>query len=143
MIHRKIIYLYLMLFANTATLSPVQTQVKTISNEDELLSLFDQTEPTIVMGSMEACPHCKTIGPLFDDLSKKNRSICFVKANGLTTKMHVHVKNESSRQNTDFKIIGYPAFVFIKDKKIVNVVIGATPERLENAIRCLLTNTPF
>lgn len=143
MIHRKIIYLYLMLFANTAALSPVQTQVKTIANEDELLSLFDQTKPTIVMGSMEACPHCKTIGPLFDHFSKKHQSICFVKANGATTKMHVHVKNESLRQNTDFKIIGYPAFVFIKNKKIANVVIGATPERLENAIRCFLTNTPF
>lgn len=115
------------------TTTSLHSQLKTISNEDEFLCLIDQTNPTIVMGSMETCPHCKVITPAFENYSKKNKGITFVKANGPAVNMHGAVKRESKGKG-DFKIIGYPAFVFIKDKKIDSVVVGATPETLERAI---------
>lgn len=125
-------YLHIALLLNVAT-TQLQAHVKTISNEDEFLCLIDQKGPTIVMGSMENCPHCKTISPVFENQSKKYKNILFVKANGPAINMHGTVKRES-KDKGDFKIIGYPAFVFIKDKQIKSVMVGATQEILEKAI---------
>ncbi|MBI2353201.1 thioredoxin family protein [Candidatus Dependentiae bacterium] len=113
--------------------------ISTIENEDQFLSLIDQDKPTIIMGSMETCPHCKIITPEFETLSKKHKSISFVKVNGLRTKMHEHIKNESLKQGTSFKIIGYPSFAFIKNKKIVYVLIGGDPKKLKDIINQFLT----
>lgn len=131
--NKKFVYLASLLLINLVTTQEMHPGIKTISNEDEFLCLIDQNEPTIVMGSMETCPHCKIIAPTFESYAKKNKTISFVKANGPAVNMHGAVKRESKGKG-DFKIIGYPAFVFIKDKKIDSVVVGATPETLEKAI---------
>lgn len=133
--NRSILYANLLLLVSVTTMLSAQSCVKTVDKEDQLLSLMDQNGPLIIMGSMDACVNCKTIAPLFSDLAKKNKSITFYKANGPAIRMHEHIKNESSRQGTDFKIIGYPAFVFIKDKKITDVIVGAIPERLETGVK--------
>lgn len=130
---KRFVYLSGLLLLNLITTQELHPRLKTISNEDEFLCLIDQSEPTIVMGSMETCPHCKIIAPVFENHAKKNKAITFVKANGPAVNMHGAVKRES-KDKGDFKIIGYPAFVFIKDKRIDSVVVGATPETLEKAI---------
>ena len=132
--NKSIACLKALLFIAITTSLQLQAHIKTITNEDEFVCLIDQKHPTIVMGSMDACPHCKTITPIFENHAKKHPSISFIKANGPKTNMHGVTKRESQGKG-DFKIIGYPAFVFIKDKKIVNVVVGGTPELLEKAIK--------
>lgn len=130
--NKKLIYLSSLLLISLTTLK-LSPGIKTISNEDEFLCLIDQSKPAVVMGSMENCPHCKIIAPVFENHSKKNKKISFFKANGPSINMHGAVKRESKGKG-DFKIIGYPAFVFIRDKRIDSVIVGATPEILEKAI---------
>lgn len=131
--NKKITCLSIILLMNLIP-AQLRSNLKAITNEDEFICLIDQSEPTIVMGTMEACPHCKIITPIFEDQSKKNKNISFVKANGLAINMHGVVKRESKGKG-DFKIIGYPSFVFIKDKKIDSVLVGGSRESLEKAIK--------
>ena len=103
LLNKNIIYITLVACIFTHS-QHIQSHIKTILNEDELVCLIDQKHPTIIMGSMEACPHCKTITPLFEDQAKKHTSINFVKSNGPKINMHGVVKRESQGKG-DFKII--------------------------------------
>lgn len=150
---KSILYITSILWISTIMATPEPIQI--IETEDELLTIIDSNTPTIIMGSMEHCPHCKHIDPVFTSLAKQhtasinkkktaslrkkdrssldknNKKIAFAKTNGPSINMHEHIKRESKER---FQIPGYPIFIFIKNKQIDSMLIGGTPEHLESAI---------
>ena len=134
-------FLYLNLIATLSITSSLQTKLQPVTTEDQFLGLLDQSNPVIIMGGMEACPHCKIITPVFENLSdqKECKSVCFYKSNGPAIGMHKHVERESAGKG-DFKIPGYPAFVFVKGRKIDSLVVGGQKEQLTEAVQKFCNN---
>ena len=129
-----ILYSSILLCIKITTIETLTSNIKTIDKEDQFLAIIDQKEPTIVMGFMDNCPHCKHIAPVFEKLSQKHKKISFVKANGIKINMHEHVKHESKNKG-DFIIPGYPSFIFIKNKRIYSVLIGGDQKSLTDAVK--------
>lgn len=117
----------------------IQEAIKSISKEDEFLNLIDQDNPTVVMAWMDNCPHCNTIKPVFNELAhdKKHKGIKFASVNGKALKIHKHVERETKDYDKPFKVAGYPSFIFIKNKKIADVLVGGNEEKLKQKIKQL------
>lgn len=111
-----------------------EQHIQKISTEDAFLSLLDDTKASIVFCFMDNCPYCKMINIIFEKLSHlpQYKKIQFAKANGPRLHIHQHVARESKNQ---FQIPGYPVFVFINNKKIDRILIGANKEKLETALK--------
>lgn len=117
-----------------------QDLVKAIATEDAFLSLLDQDSPTVVMCWMDNCPHCNTIKPAFNKLAQepKYKKISFAQANGPALKIHKHVARETEHSDKPLKIPGFPSFVFIKGKRIVDVLIGGNEDKLKQKLKSLI-----
>lgn len=111
--------------------------VQNITTEDGFLSLLDQSKPAVVLCSMDNCPHCQMISPIFEKKASLYKKVAFYKANGPSLHIHDHVQRETKGK---FKIPGYPVFLFIKNKKIDNVLIGASKDKLDAAIKDFVSN---
>lgn len=138
MILKKNLFLYLN-FIFLITLSNLTwtkaNRVKIIQTENDLLtSYLDSNKPAIIFCSMNNCPHCEMVKPAFNKIASQEKygHITFALANGPKLHIHEHVKRETDGK---FKIPGYPVFLFIKDKKIKNVIIGADKDKLNDEIK--------
>tara|TARA_Y100000588_G_C14277702_1_gene935227 strand:+ start:7081 stop:7491 length:411 start_codon:yes stop_codon:yes gene_type:complete len=121
-------------YTNNNLAKNTKKSITNINTEDHFLSVLDQKKPSIIFSSMNHCPHCNMIEPEFTKLAqnKKYNKIQFMKTNGPALNIHKHVKRET---NNKFKIPGYPAFLFIKDKKIHHVTLGANKDILHTKIK--------
>lgn len=111
------------------------TKVDEVVMADELFKHMTSQNPTIIMGFMNNCPHCKTLTKFFETLPKKYSKINFVMVNGPKLSLHKEVAKLSENK---FKIPGYPSIVFIKNGKIKDIQIGGNPKTLEEKIKTLL-----
>jgi len=105
-------------------------KIKTI---DELLAKLTAQELTIIMGSMNGCHFCKKAEPIFKKYAQDNPDIDFYTTNGLKTNM----AREVNKLDSTIKIRGYPAFLFIKDGKINDHLLGVNIEQLDKKIKAL------
>lgn len=114
-----------------------EESIKKIATIDQFLTILDSVEPTVIFASMKNCPHCKIVKPKFKNasLNKKHHKIKFTQVNGPALKIHKHVARESKDK---FKIPGYPSFIFVKNKKIVDVLIGGEIKELEQKLKNLM-----
>lgn len=110
-------------------------QVEEVVMMDEMFKHLTSQKPTIIMGSMNHCPHCKTLTKFFETLPKKHEKINFVMVNGPKLNLHKQVAEFSDNK---FKIPGYPSIVFVKNGKITDLQIGGNPKTLEEKIKQLL-----
>ena len=86
------------------------------------------------MASMNGCYFCKKAKPIFQKHAQEHSDIQFYIVNGPKTNFAQLVYKESDNV---MKIRGYPAFVFIKDGKIQDYLVGAKIEELEKKIKLL------
>lgn len=105
--------------------------IKTI---DQLLQKLTAQKPTVIMGTMDYCYFCKKAEPIFKKHAQKYPNIDFYITNGPRTNMAQHVHKESDNK---IKIRGYPAFIFIKNGKIIDHLLGINIEQLEQKIKAL------
>jgi thiol-disulfide isomerase/thioredoxin len=105
-------------------------EIKTI---DELLQKLTAKQLTIIMGSMNGCHFCKKAEPIFKKYAQEYPDINFYTTNGLKTNM----AREVNKLDSTIKIRGYPAFLFIKDGKINDHLLGVNIEQLDNKIKAL------
>ena len=144
-------YLYFIILLSQSTVHSEATSVKSadlssseavsaIPTEDAFLNALDQAKPIVIMCWMENCPHCNTIKPIFYQFAqdKKYKNISFAHANGPDLKIHKHIARETQAYEKPLKIPGYPSFIFIKDKKVVDVLIGGSEDKLKQKLRNLL-----
>ena len=111
------------------------TQVEEVVMADELFKHMTSQKPTVIMGFMNNCPHCKTLTKFFETLPKKYGTINFIVVNGPKLSFHKEVAKLSDNK---FKIPGYPSLVFIKNGKITDLQIGGNPKAVEEKIKTLL-----
>ena len=109
--------------------------IQTIKSSEDLIEQFTNQKGTVIMGSMDGCPHCKVVEPIFKKHAEQNPNIDFFVTNGLKTKMYQYVKEAT---NDTIRIKGFPAFLFIKNGQIQDHLLGARIEELEKKIRALL-----
>lgn len=111
----------------------LESLVALIDTEDQLLAALDSQKPTAILLFMNNCTYCKTITPIFQKhaLEPRFKKVNFLQANGYDLKAHTHVKRESKDQ---FKIPGYPSVLFVNKGKIVDVLIGGDPTKLEQKL---------
>lgn len=110
-------------------------QVEEVTMMDELFKHLSSQKPTVIMGFMNHCSHCKTVSKFFETLPQKYNKINFVVVNGPKLSLHKEVAKLSEN---NFKIPGYPSLVFIKNGKISDVQIGGNPKAIEEKIKTLL-----
>ena len=115
----------------------LESLVALIDTEDQLLAALDSQNPTAVLLFMNNCTYCKTITPVFQKhaLEPRFKNVKFLQANGYDLKAHTHVKRESKDQ---FKVPGYPSVLFINKGKIVDVLIGGDPTKLEQKLNSFI-----
>lgn len=111
------------------------TTVEEVVMADELFKHLTSQRPTIIMGFMNNCPHCKSLTNFFETMPKKYNNINFVAVNGPKLSLHKEVAKLSENK---FKIPGYPSIVFVKNGKITDLQIGGNPKTLEEKIKNLL-----
>ncbi|MBP6892132.1 thioredoxin family protein [Candidatus Babeliales bacterium] len=111
------------------------TKIEEVIMADELFKQMTSQKPTIIMGFMNNCPHCKTLTKFFETLPKKYTTINFIMVNGPKLNLHKEVLKLTNNQ---FKIPGYPSIIFIKNGKIKDMQIGGNSKTLEEKIKILL-----
>lgn len=68
------------------------------------------------------CGPCKTIAPLFENLSKKYPEILFLKIDG-----DIYLHDEMEK----FKITGFPTLIVLKNGKEIHRSLGFTTKTME------------
>lgn len=112
-----------------------------ITTGEDLLATLTSKKATVLMGNMQGCHFCKMVKPIFEKHAKKYSNISFYIVNGLTSFL-INDKKQNLAQivyekNNKIKIRGYPTFLFIKDGKIQDHLMGVNIEMLEDKIQSL------
>ena len=77
---------------------------------------------------MPWCGYCKKIEPEYKAMSERNPNVIFLEVNMENDKIN---GGEIAKR---FKVSGYPTFIFIKNEKYVDEVVGASMESLQDKI---------
>jgi thiol-disulfide isomerase/thioredoxin len=109
----------------------LKKEIIEIKDVDTLLAAFTKKEPTVIMGTMDGCSHCKHVIPTFQSYSSQFPLINFLIVNGPQKNMGQLVYKET---NNTIAIRGYPAFIFIRDGKIQDCLLGTNIEQLEHML---------
>ncbi len=138
--HRLPIFLFVVFLAQSYSVlisHPIlpPDHIEEVVMADEVFKYLTSNHPTIILGFMNNCPHCKTLMNFFKTLPKKYDTINLVIING--PRLHLHTEVAKLSENK-FKIPGYPSVVFIKNQKIKDLQIGGNPKILEEKIKKLL-----
>lgn len=91
-------------------------------SEQESAFIRNNVRGVIFYGSA-ACPHCRSIAPLYEDLANKHNQIAFA-----------HV--ETSLVDVE-GLDGVPTFVAYKEGKAVDHVVGANSAQLISMVEAL------
>ncbi|GBC04634.1 hypothetical protein RclHR1_05790015 [Rhizophagus clarus] len=70
------------------------------------------------------CPPCNMIAPKVEAFSNDYTDVIFLKVDG----------DESPDLTTEYKISAFPTFLFFKDGKLVETIVGAIPDKLKENI---------
>ena len=138
--HKLFVVLFVTLFVqNTAFLFGhvilPPNENSTITLTEDLYAALSSQRPTVILGFMDHCPHCKTLMPFFEKLEIKYPKARFFTVNGPQLSLHKLVAQLSDNK---FKIPGFPSVVFVKNRKIVDLQIGGNKDTLEEKIKKLL-----
>ncbi|MEE9439832.1 MAG: thioredoxin [Saprospiraceae bacterium] len=106
-------------------------KVKAIEITDKSFNELIETDKGILLDFYAAwCGPCKVMGPIIDELSVK------YKDQAIIGKVDTEINHELSGF---FKIKSIPTLVFIKDKKVIEVINGLVPKpNLEEMIEDLI-----
>ncbi|KAH8857193.1 Thioredoxin H-type isoform 2 [Schistosoma japonicum] len=103
-----------------------------LRSNDELKALIkDETTLIIVDFFAMWCSPCRMIAPKFEELSKKYPAI-FVKIDVDEFKVN---KSETIETALQYDIEAVPTYVAIKGGQIVDVIVGASIENVEDMIK--------
>lgn len=106
----------------------IEGVVREVTTEDGLHMALTSSNPTVVLGYMDPCPHCSSIKPNLATLAKKYPKINFITANGPRLVMH---KKVAALSNNTIKVPGYPTTVFVNNGNIIDHVIGGNKQKLD------------
>ena len=77
---------------------------------------------------MPWCGYCNKIKGEYEEMSKRNPNVIFLEMN------MEHDKANGGEVAKRFQVTGFPTFVFIKDEKYMDEVVGANMEGLQDKI---------
>ncbi|KAG6551768.1 hypothetical protein Mapa_006859 [Marchantia paleacea] len=77
------------------------------------------------------CGPCRIMSPIFTELSKKHENIVFLKVD----------VDEFQEIASEWEVRAMPTFLFIKDQKIVEKIVGANKDELESKVRSFAEET--
>ena len=117
---------------------PPHSHIAEITQINDLQTLLTNTQPTVIMGYMNHCPHCNKLLKYFESLPKKHSKVSFFITNGPHVKLHEQIAKFKKDKNNNFKIPGYPSLVLVKNGKPLNVQIGGNEKTLDENIKNLL-----
>mmetsp|Transcript_10014 Transcript_10014/g.27694 ORF Transcript_10014/g.27694 Transcript_10014/m.27694 type:complete len:143 (-) Transcript_10014:248-676(-) len=112
---------------------PQQQQVRCLSSvitlsDGEAVEKFRQVKPkSLLYFTAVWCPPCKTIKPVYEEMSTKYSDIGFGKVD----------VDENPEAAEEFQIQAVPTFVFFNGKDQVNRFSGADPNQLEGLVKDL------
>jgi thioredoxin 1 len=104
-----------------------------ISNSAAFDAKLEEAESTgkIVVVDFTAtwCGPCRLIAPIFAELSKKYENLIFLKVD----------VDEVQEVTSKWEVRAMPTFIFIKNKKQVDKIVGANREELEKKCKHFAT----
>ncbi len=117
----------------------VKKRVENIEKKDQFIEILNNKQKSILMCSMDYCGFCKMIEPKFYELADKYNKINFYLVNGPKLDADEIIENKlklsKDKKLKKQKIDGYPAFIFINNKKIIKVLLGADKNKLEKELK--------
>lgn len=110
--------------------------VQEIITQDELHTALTASKPTVVLHTMEHCPHCKVLKPQLEALASKpeHQNKQFFIANGIKLQ---GAKMLGTLSNGTVKVPGYPTTAFVNKGKIVDHQIGGNIKGIEDKVKKL------
>ncbi|XP_059623551.1 thioredoxin H1-like [Cornus florida] len=97
----------------------------TVAAWDEQLQKANETKKLMVVDFTASwCGPCRFIAPFLGDLAKKLPTVMFVKVD----------VDELKSVATDWAVEAMPTFMFLKEGKIVDKVVGAKKDELQQTI---------
>ena len=106
----------------------IQNTINIVEETDTLEEMIDKTKPYVLYFTASWCGPCKSIYPLFDELSKRYSNIAFYKID----------IDECEEFVSKFNIESVPTFYFYKkNNEYFNICKGADTILLSNSIYSL------
>lgn len=101
-----------------------------IENLPQLIQRVKNNPNTLIVLKcyMPWCGYCRKIEGEYKNTASRNPNVLFLEMN-----MELDKQNNSEISRS-FKISGYPTFVFIKNEKYLDDVVGANMEGLQDKI---------
>merc|ERR1712141_33958 len=101
-------------------------KMRVIETKDELDGLLKSESKLVVVDFYaDWCGPCKMIGPKVEVLAAKYENVVFVKVN----------VDENAEASEFYNISAMPTFKFFKNGKEVYEVVGASIEKIEEAVK--------
>lgn len=100
--------------------------MQTITTLAELLQASAQHSKIVIDAYTDWCGPCKVMSPIFEGMAKRFPTIVFYKVNCDEAESALVLKLE---------IANLPTFVLVSDGAVVNKVIGANREALQNMLK--------
>ena len=142
--HRSLLFLFVAICAQSASNlqghqvpPPPHSTIPEITQGADLATLLTNTEPTVILGFMNHCPHCNKLLKYFESLPAKYPRVNFLTVNGPQLKLHEKMAKFEKDKESNFRIPGYPSIVFVKNGKPVNVQIGGNEKTLDENLKKL------
>jgi thiol-disulfide isomerase/thioredoxin len=118
--------------------------IQEITQVQDLRTILSNNTPTVILGHMNNCPHCKSLLKVFETLPTKYPKVNFFIVNGPALKLHEELGKFAKDTklpvgpNNQFKIPGYPSIIFVKNNSPKDLQVGGNPKTLEEKIEALL-----
>lgn len=111
-------------------------KLKEIVYEEDVPTALTSKKPTVILAYMENCNHCQHLKPFFKKQSLKMPGVTFLIVNGpkLSIPKYVTIRSKEQKllnpKSHEFRIIGFPSIIFVKDGSIIDLQTGGSPGAL-------------
>lgn len=106
-----------------------------IMYEENVEPALMSQKPTVILAYMDHCNHCHALLPFFKQQAKEMTKVRFLTINGPKLHLPKYVALLSKKYgNEEFKIIGFPSIIFVKNGKIIDLQTGGSQKKLQEKL---------